>query len=222
MEHGALRARLGLFVDLLLRWNRTINLIGRADERHVWARHVADSLQLREFVGPRVARAIDLGSGAGFPGLVLAIATGVTWELVEADVRKASFLREAARLTAAPVRVHAVRAEAVAIPPAELVTARGLAPLRELLPLCHPLLKTGGLCIFPKGRNAARELTATRREWQMRVRQVASRTAPDATILLLSEIAPAGSPPTARSDPTILHHCHRKPEGRRRQDDNHG
>ncbi len=222
MEHRSENARLEQFVNLLLRWNATINLIARRDEGYVWDRHVADSLQLRDFVGPNVSRAIDLGSGAGFPGLVLAIATGILWELVEADVRKATFLREAARVTAAPVRVHAIRAEELTIAPSELVTARGFAPLADLLPVCYPLLAPGALCVFPRGHDGTRELTATAREWQMRARQVASKTNPTSTILLLSEIKPAGSPSTIRRDHSILRHRDRKSERRGRQNDNDG
>ncbi len=138
-------------------------------------------------------RAIDLGSGAGFPGLVLAIATGVPFDLVEADQRKAAFLREAARQTGAPVRVHAVRIEAAAIAPAPLVTARALAPLPKLLALAAPLLAPGGTCLFLKGANVQAELTEAAAQWHMRVETIPSRTEPGACILRITDLSRVAS-----------------------------
>ncbi len=160
----------------------------------LWARHIADSAQLAALIPPVATRAIDLGSGAGFPGLVLSLTTGIVFELVEADHRKAAFLREAARAIGAPVRIHAVRAEQARIEAAPVVTARAVAPLTKLLRLATPLLRADGLAIFPKGRNAEKELTEARRKWHMQVRRIPSRTAREATILMLSEIYRAGAP----------------------------
>lgn len=183
------RATLERFAALLLRWNRTVNLIARGDESDLWPRHIADSLQLVPLIPPKVGRAIDLGSGGGFPGLVLAIATGIRFDLVESDQRKAAFLREVIRATGAPAVVHAARAESLPLPPAPLVTARALAPLPRLLALAHPLLVPDGLCLFLKGSSAASELTAAGTEWHMQVTRVPSRTARDACILRISDIA---------------------------------
>lgn len=184
------RATFEPFEELLLRWNRTVNLVSRADEGALWARHIQDSLQLVPLAQAAV-RGIDLGSGAGFPGLILALATGIPFDLVEADQRKAAFLREAARATKAPVQVHAIRAERARLPPAPLITARALAPLPRLLELATPLLAHGGICLFPKGAHADAELTDAASEWQMRVERFPSRTAPDGVIFRLSEIARA-------------------------------
>ena len=151
--------RLRAFMALLLRWNATINLIGRGDADQLWARHVADSLRLRRFIAPGTARAIDLGSGAGFPGLVLAVATGVPFALVESDRRKAAFLGEAIRATGAPATVHSCRIESALLDPAPLVTARALAPLPRLLDLAHRLVTPSGICLFPKGVGAEAETT---------------------------------------------------------------
>lgn len=183
------RDRLDQYVALLLRWNRTVNLIARADEPHVWQRHIADSLQLLPFLTPASERAIDLGSGAGFPGLVLAVASGVHFHLIEADHRKSAFLREAARITGAPVDVHTVRIEAAALQPAPLITARACAPLPRLLDLASRLLSAGGLCLFLKGENAAAELTHAESKWQMQVDRIPSRTSPSACILRISNRA---------------------------------
>jgi len=186
--------RLACHVALLLRWNRTVNLIAEAGEHEVWARHIADSAQLAALIPPGTQHGIDLGAGAGFPGLVLALMTGIRFDLIEADHRKATFLREAARVTGAAVRVHAVRVECARVELAPLVTARALAPLPKLLSLAAPLLLKDGVALFPKGRTAENELTKARREWHMQVRRIPSRTAPGATILMLSEIHRAGAP----------------------------
>ena len=183
--------RLAAFVDLLLVWNRRINLISRRDEADVWPRHVFDALQLVPLL-PSADSAIDIGSGGGFPGLVLAIATGIRFGLVEADQRKAAFLREAARYTGAPVTVHATRVETLRLPSARLVTARAMASLPMLLALSAPLLGRDGVCVFPKGQKAANELTDAGREWHMRVERFPSRTDPTATILRISEIRRVG------------------------------
>jgi 16S rRNA (guanine527-N7)-methyltransferase len=177
------------FATVLSRWNRTVNLIAPGDEPVLWKRHIADSLQLAPLMQPLPLRAIDLGTGAGFPGLVLALATGVPFDLVEADQRKAAFLREAARATDAPVRVHAVRIEAASLAPSPLITARALAPLPRLLALAAPLLAKGGQCLFLKGANARAELTQAESEWHMRAEVIPSQTAVGASILRITDIS---------------------------------
>jgi len=166
--------RLHAYAALLEKWTAAINLVGAADRGQIWSRHVQDSLSLLPLIPPGTARGMDLGSGAGLPGLVLAIATGIPFDLVESDRRKAVFLQEAARITAAPVQVHAARIEALALPPAQLVTARALAPLDALLAYAAPLLAPGGTALFPKGANAAAELEQARRNWDMQVVEHAS------------------------------------------------
>ena len=137
----------------------------------------------------------DLGSGGGFPGLVLAIVTSRPFHLVEADRRKAAFLTEAAaRLGLDRVRVHPTRIESVTLPPLAALTARALAPLADLLPHAHRLLAPGGVAIFPKGRTAEDELTAALADWHVQVERFASRTDPHATIFRLSEIRRDGPP----------------------------
>jgi 16S rRNA (guanine527-N7)-methyltransferase len=157
--------RLRAYAALLATWTRRINLVSSADQAHIWTRHVLDSLRLVPLIPPGTARAIDLGSGAGLPGLILAIVTGIPVDLVESDRRKAAFLMEAARVTAAPARVHAVRIEACGLVPAPLVMARALAPLDTLLSLASPLLAPGGTLLFPKGVRAAEEIAAARTRW---------------------------------------------------------
>ena len=159
-------ARLRAYAALLARWTQRISLVSRGDENQIWQRHVQDSLRLADLIPPGTTRGIDLGSGAGLPGLVLALATGIQFDLVESDRRKAAFLLEAQRLTGAPVRVHAERIELIPLEPAPLITARALAPLPRLLELAAPLLARGGTCLFPKGISVEDELVAARLGWQ--------------------------------------------------------
>lgn len=183
--------RLRDFADLLLQWSERVNLIGAADRASLWDRHIMDSLQLLPLLKGYMPPFVDLGSGAGFPGLVLAVASGKHFHLVEADQRKAAFLREAARITAAHVTVHARRTQEVTLPPATVVTARALAPLPELLALATPFLGPGGVLFAMKGRNAKQELTAAQAHWNMRVVAIPSRTDTAASILQISDISRA-------------------------------
>nr|WP_294514701.1 16S rRNA (guanine(527)-N(7))-methyltransferase RsmG [uncultured Rhodopila sp.] len=179
-------ARLQAFADLLLRWNASLNLIAPRDADVLWERHIADSLQLVPLMPAGVARGIDLGTGGGFPGLVLAIATGVPFDLVESDRRKASFLRTAVLETGAPATVHCCRIEDAAVPAAPLITARALAPLPRLLPLAARLLTDDGVCLLLKGAKAEEELAAAEKDWAMEVERVPSRTNPEGVVLRLA------------------------------------
>jgi 16S rRNA (guanine527-N7)-methyltransferase len=180
--------KLTIFVDLLLKWSATINLVSRADLPHLWPRHVADSLQLLPLLPTPAQTLIDLGSGGGFPGLVLALASDWHVELIEADRRKAAFLREAVRATGAHATVHATRIEDTMLPLAAAVTARALAPLPQLIALAAPKLRPDGIGLFMKGRNTESELTSAQKEWHMAVRQIISHTDPLATILRITDI----------------------------------
>ncbi|RAI59667.1 16S rRNA (guanine(527)-N(7))-methyltransferase RsmG [Roseicella frigidaeris] len=187
--------RLHEFVALLQRWNTRINLTAERDQAGLWQRHVQDSLQLWPLLPEAEGVLVDLGSGAGFPGLILAAVTGWETHLVEADRRKSAFLIEASRTLALPrVQVHAQRIEAAHLPKAAILTARALAPLTTLLAYAASILRPDGIALFPKGRTAAQELTEASRAWIMRTERFPSRTDPAATIFRISEIRPAGSP----------------------------
>jgi 16S rRNA (guanine527-N7)-methyltransferase len=179
-------ATLRRFAELLLRWNATLNLIAARDTEFVWDRHIADSLQLVPLMPPGIERAIDIGTGGGFPGLILAIATGVRFDLVESDRRKASFLRSAVLETGAPATVHACRIEDAPLPPAPLVTARALAPLPRLLPLAAGLVTAEGVCLFLKGAKVEDELAAAAGDWMMDVSRVPSQTSLEGVVLRLT------------------------------------
>jgi 16S rRNA (guanine527-N7)-methyltransferase len=184
-------ARLADYVALLEQWSARINLVGRATLADPWRRHILDSAQLRPFVPAAARSLVDLGSGAGFPGLVLAILGQGGVELVEADSRKCAFLTEAARITGARVEVRQIRIEALAERPFDVVTARALAPLDRLLGLARPLLGAGSLCLFLKGERAEAELTAARQGWTMTVTSSPSRSDPRGVVLQLRQVARA-------------------------------
>ena len=169
-------SRLQLFASVLRTWNEKINLVSRSDEADIESRHIQDSLQLASLIPPGVKRALDLGSGAGFPGIVLALATGIHFTLVESDTRKCAFLREAGRLTGAPVSVVNGRIESVQLPLFPLITARALAPLPRLLDLCAPFLASGGWMLFPKGVGVDAEIAEAESVWTMKIERRMSQT----------------------------------------------
>jgi 16S rRNA (guanine527-N7)-methyltransferase len=186
-------AKLGVLAAELQRWQAVKNLVGPATLTDVWTRHIADSLQLLEHAG--TARTwLDLGSGAGFPGLVVAIGgegRGMTVDLVESNARKCAFLRHVVRLTGAAAGVHQTRFETVIpsfVGKVDVVSARALAPLRDLLAWTEPLLTTGTTGLFPKGRDAAAELTEAEKLWRFDVAILPSRTAPEARILRIAHL----------------------------------
>lgn len=188
------RARLDRFVALLVDWQRRTNLIAASTVPKIWTRHIADSLQLLE-LAPQAQTWVDLGSGAGFPGLPIACAmadrSGARMHLVESNAKKAAFLREAVRHTGAPAGVHAVRiADFVASVqvPVNVVTARALAPLAELLAAAYPLLRAGTLGLFPKGQDVATELTQAAKCWNIEATLVPSRTDPKARIVFVRHV----------------------------------
>ncbi len=190
-----IRNRLASFIALLARWNATIKLVSNQDIDHLWTRHIDDALQLIPLMPAEVTQAIDLGSGGGFPGLVLALATGVQFDLVESDSRKAAFLQEAVTLTKAPAVVHTSRIEDVTLRSRMLITARALAPLPKLLGLSRPFLADGGVCLFPKGERADTEIAEARKDWIMDLQQFSSRTSPSGRILRVTGLQRRGTGP---------------------------
>ena len=180
--------RLTIYADLLTKWQAKINLVGPETLPDLWSRHMLDSAQLLPLIPPNAKRLVDLGSGAGFPGLVLAVMGAPDVHLVESDQRKCAFLREAARLTGTNVTIHAKRIEQVAPLEADVVTARALAPLGKLLDWAFPHLAKGGECLFLKGRGADDELTATTKEWNIALDRIVSLTDPASLVLQLREV----------------------------------
>jgi 16S rRNA (guanine527-N7)-methyltransferase len=187
------KEKLELLEHELRRWQAIKNLVGPATLGQIWDRHIIDSLQLLD-LAPEARTWLDLGSGAGFPGLVLAIAgaeRGLTVHLVESNSRKCAFLRHIARLAGVSAKVHESRLETVIpgfIGQAEVVSARALAALPLLLEWTEPLLKAGTIGLFPKGRDAEIELTEARKRWTFAADILPSRTDSEARILRITSI----------------------------------
>ncbi len=212
--------RLETYAALLTKWQAKINLVGPATLPDLWRRHFLDSAQLIDLLpraggGLRWGRSsssaqsvegttptptlpqlggggtlVDLGSGAGFPGLVLAIMTDWRVHLLDSDQRKCAFLRQVALDCGVldRVTIHAKRIEQVTGIAADVVTARACAPLDELLKLAAPLVGENGTCLFLKGAAVEEELTAAERHWTMRLDRRASVSDPSGSILIVTQL----------------------------------
>jgi 16S rRNA (guanine527-N7)-methyltransferase len=184
-------ARLDGLVALLLKWQDTTNLVAPSTLAEIWTRHIADSLQLLT-IAPKARAWIDLGSGGGFPGLVVACAmaehSAGKIDLVESNQKKSAFLREAIRILGVPAIVHARRIEDfvdTTVQSFDVVSARALAPLEKLIGYASPLLKTGAIGLFPKGQGVEDELTAASKSWTIEADLVPSVTDPQARIVIV-------------------------------------
>ena len=183
--------RLDRYLTLLLDWQTRMNLVAASTLPQLWTRHVADSLQLLP-LAPQAKTWVDLGSGAGFPGLVVACAlaesAGVQIHLVESIAKKAAFLTAAVAAAGAPAVVHHMRIEDFTrrggVRP-DIVTARALAPLPRLLELAAPLLKSGAQGLFLKGQDVGAELTEAAKYWTLQATSVPSRTSGEGRILVV-------------------------------------
>jgi 16S rRNA (guanine527-N7)-methyltransferase len=180
--------RLAAFVDLLELWNRRINLVGRNTMGDVWRRHILDSAQLHPLLPARTRVLVDLGSGAGFPGVVLAVLGVPEVHLIESDLRKAAFLREAVRVTGVSATIHPERIEHVQAFAADAIVARALADLSDLIEISAKFRTKRTLSLFLKGESAADELAAARGTWTMKAEQMPSRSDPSGSIVRLEAI----------------------------------
>jgi 16S rRNA (guanine527-N7)-methyltransferase len=186
-------ARLETYVELLTSWNRRINLVGPNTIGDIWRRHILDSAQLFSLIPPTARRLVDFGSGAGLPGLILAIMGAPEVHLVESDQRKIAFMREAARVTGTTVMLHAKRAEKLAGFPADVITARALATVVSLLDLASSCIAPHSILLFLKGQLVQDELTQARKAWKMRETLYPSLSDPSGTILRLEQVIRAGN-----------------------------
>lgn len=187
--------RLETYVALLTRWNARINLVARATLEAAWTRHIADSAQLFSIAPVGALRWIDLGSGAGLPGLPVAAlaaekAPNLRVTLVESNIRKAAFLATAAREMGLDVVVEARRIEVLAPQAYDVVSARALAPLAELCGLAHRFSGPGTIFLFLKGAGLDSELTASAAGWHIQSERIVSQTNPEATVLRVLELEP--------------------------------
>ena len=187
-------AQIETYVELLLTWQSKINLIGPSTVENVWRRHVLDALQLLPLMHSKTEAVADLGSGAGIPGLILALGGNLRADLYESNGKKVAFIREAIRQTMVNAAVHQIRLETLEdhlparIP--QYVTARALAPLERLLFWAEPLLKRGAIGLFHKGQDVDSELIEATKFWKIgAIIRHASMTDSDGTILEVKEIA---------------------------------
>lgn len=189
-------ARLEAYETLLRRWQKTINLVAPSTLGHIWHRHFADSAQLWRLRPPQARTWLDIGSGAGFPGLVLAILASETggthhW-LIESDSRKAAFLREAARAAGVTVDILCTRIESVEnaryVQTVDCITARALAPLARLLDYASPYFASHTTGLFLKGREVASEIEDARRSWNFAAELVPSLTESAGRIVVLKAL----------------------------------
>jgi 16S rRNA (guanine527-N7)-methyltransferase len=187
-------ARLDRYVDLLLEWQAKTNLVAPSTLPNLWTRHIADSLQLLA-LAPAAKVWVDLGSGGGFPGVVLACALaetpGATVHLVERNARKAAFLREALRVTSARGMVHLAEigdtVERIT-GPVDCVTARAVAPLSQLIGFAEPVMRKGAKALFLKGQDVEAELTEATKYWKMTPHLHSSRTGGGGWIVELDQV----------------------------------
>jgi 16S rRNA (guanine527-N7)-methyltransferase len=180
--------RLKRYTEFLLKWQRAINLIGSSSARDIWRRHILDCGQLYPFLPVENQPIVDIGSGAGLPGLVLAILGAENVHLIESDSRKCVFLREAARHTKTNVRVIESRAEKVENLTAGVLTARAVAPLTDLIELSKFMIKPNSICLFLKGKSIESELVYLKKNWNMKLEVHPSKTSPDGAIVRMESV----------------------------------
>jgi 16S rRNA (guanine527-N7)-methyltransferase len=186
--------KLVLYASLLEKWQKSQNLVSPSTLTHLWQRHMADSLQLTDY-GLKQGPWIDLGSGAGFPGLVIAIAgaerAGHHVHLIESNQGKCAFLAEVIRVTDAPATIHQVRIENCGdiLPKTDkTITARALAPLHRLCSIVESMLTGNSVALFPKGRAAAVEIEEAKRQFRLDLQSLPSKIDPEGVILRIGHI----------------------------------
>lgn len=183
---------LASYARLLLQWNATHNLISRKSEPDIWRRHIEDSVQIYDLAPEDAASWVDLGSGAGLPAIVAAIMArqagrDIAFTVVEANQKKAAFLRAASRALQLQLNVLNTRIESVDSAPYDVVSARALAPLDQLLGYAERFRGERTICLFPKGRTAENELIEARNHWKIRLQTIPSRTDDASVILRIQE-----------------------------------
>ena len=184
--------RLDTYASLLAKWNAKINLVSPSTLPHLWERHFVDSAQILK-LAPNSGQWLDIGSGAGFPGMVCAIMAAETSpdlavSFVESDQRKCAFLETVLRELGLVATVHSARIEALEPTQANILTARALAPLPDLLAFAERHLAEDGLCLFPKGARVEDEITKSLETWAFDVTKHPSETDPAGTILAIGSI----------------------------------
>lgn len=185
--------KLTAYVELLSQWNRRINLVSANTMGDVWRRHILDCAQLLKHLPRQTRVVVDLGAGAGLPGLVLAAMGVPETHLIESDLRKSAFLREAARIMDVAVALHAERIEKTTPLAADAVVARACANLNQLIDYSAKFISTKTVCLFLKGETGGDELAAARGLWNVTAETIPSLSDPSGVILKLSAISRAAS-----------------------------
>ncbi|WP_138381209.1 16S rRNA (guanine(527)-N(7))-methyltransferase RsmG [Luteithermobacter gelatinilyticus] len=182
--------RLRVYAALLKKWQKSINLVSPQTVQDMWWRHFYDSAQLAALIPDRAGdlKILDIGSGAGFPGLVLSILGRGSVHLVESNSKKCAFLRQVIRETGARAEVHQSRIEDLPPFAVDYVTSRALAPLDRLLHWVVPFVTPQTICLFPKGQSAEAELKQAQKNWRFSLKKYTSRTEESAMILKLGKI----------------------------------
>lgn len=188
--------RLNIYARLVAKWNGAINILGKSTEDEIWSRHFLESAAVFHAARCNQGRWLDLGSGGGFPGAVVAIlaadvAPGLSVTCIEADIRKCAFLRTLSRETGVGFGVLSRRIEDVPPQKADMISARALAPLHRLLEHCDRHLAPGGRAVFPKGENWESEVSKALETWKFSVEKIPSPTKPGAVILTVGDIVRA-------------------------------
>jgi 16S rRNA (guanine527-N7)-methyltransferase len=189
------RDQLEALVHTLGRWQKAINLVGRATLEDIWVRHILDSAQLAPLIPKQARRLADLGSGGGFPGLVLAaLRPELEVVLIEADARKGAFLAEAGRRMALKNQPRIVISRIEAAPPAaaDAITARALAPLSQLLAWAAPHRADTAICLFHKGKGWQAEVDEAKKDWDIEAQPFSSVTDRDSVLLRISQLSAKG------------------------------
>lgn len=181
---------LHVYEALLEKWQKKINLVSSSTLSHLWERHFEDSLQLLPYLPKVKSTLIDLGSGAGFPGLVLAICKKETLEvtLVESDLRKCLFLENVSRETFSYPKILRSRIESLTGLKADVITARALASLPHLLEYAYPLMKTTSFCLFLKGKEVEKEIEMAKKKWEFCLEMFPSLTDSEGRLLKISHL----------------------------------
>jgi 16S rRNA (guanine527-N7)-methyltransferase len=180
--------RLSLYHNLLIKWQARVNLVGPESLQDAWQRHFLDSLQLLNAIESVSQVMVDLGSGAGFPGMALAIAGANNMHLVESDGKKISFLREVARITETKISIHHSRMEDCVFDRVDIFTARAVAPLKELFSSIEPNVSHGTFCLFQKGKNSIKEMDDAKEEWSFDSIIIPSVTDKEGSVLRVSNL----------------------------------
>jgi 16S rRNA (guanine527-N7)-methyltransferase len=191
VSHGTFE-KLKLYHDLLLKWQKTINLVSNDTIGEAWTRHFLDSLQLINFIENKHAKIVDIGSGAGFPAILLAMMGYDNIHLIESDTRKTVFLKEVARITDTKVTIHNFRVEEMEMNDVNIITSRACASINDLLQLSEKFLSQnisrGTFCLFHKGKNYSIESEEAMKNWHYEMAVTPSIASSQSFIIKLSNV----------------------------------